>query len=64
MKGLSALAAIAAIGAGMAASNPSQYTAWSQPPKGPRTKPGNSLKKGRKKAKARRKAKQQARRSA
>lgn len=41
-----------------------QYTPWSQPPKGPRNKPGNSLTKGRAKAKARRKAQQKARRSA
>lgn len=62
MKGLSALAAIAAIGAGLAASSPGQYTPWSQPPKGPRTKPGNSLTAARNKAKARRKAQQKARR--
>lgn len=41
-----------------------QYTPWSQSPRGPRNKPGNSLTKGRVKAKARRKAQQKARRSA
>ena len=57
-------AAIAGLALAASAYSTAQYTPWAQPPKGPRTKPGNSLTKGRGTAKARRKAQQKARRSA
>lgn len=64
MKG-AALAALALAASSMfQPATTGQYTPWSQPPKGPRNKPGNSLTKARSKAKARRKAQQQARRMA
>lgn len=70
---MAALSAFVALGAGLAMASSEgygfglgagQHAPRPQPPKGPRTKPGNSLTKGRAKAKARRKAQQKARRSA
>jgi len=59
--GITALATAIAFGASLAGTG--QYTHWSQPYKGPRTKPGNSLVKARKKAKSRRTAQRAARRA-
>ena len=59
--GIAALSTAIALGAALAETG--QYTHWSQPHKGPRNKPGNSLVKARKKAKARRTAQRAARRA-
>ncbi len=61
MRGAALAAMAAAIGLGASLAGSGQYTHWSQPSKGPRTKPGNSLVKARKKAKARRTAQRAAR---